>query len=149
MAPRPATPAARMRFSTSPRLALPPLTRESFILPEHETTAATQVDTMYQMDASGKPVSVPLPAGVKESGVLPEGYSVDFKFDPLALVASLRKAGITEESQLLPQDMKELRRSINAADNLAIVPTALRDQKLATTRIVLDDQGEGDCSCSH
>ena len=53
-----------------------PLTRGLFILPDHAKIAATH-SVMYKITADGEDVQeVPVPASVRATGILPNGYTV-------------------------------------------------------------------------
>lgn len=54
------------------------LTRETFISPDHAKIAATQA-AMYNVTADGVE-EVPVPASVRESGSIPDGYTVGSSF---------------------------------------------------------------------
>lgn len=55
---------------------MPPITRELFISEDHVRRALT-LPTMTSSGDNGKGIEqVPIPESAKESGVLPEGYSV-------------------------------------------------------------------------
>ena len=52
------------------------LTRELFISPDHVKIAATQ-SVMYKITADGEDVQeAPVPASVRATGILPDGYTV-------------------------------------------------------------------------
>jgi hypothetical protein len=52
------------------------LTRETFISSDYVKIAATQ-STMFKATADGEGVEeVPIPASVRETGAIPDGYSV-------------------------------------------------------------------------
>ena len=52
------------------------LTRELFISPDHVKIAATQ-SVMYKITADGEDVQeVPVPASVRATGTIPDGYTV-------------------------------------------------------------------------
>jgi hypothetical protein len=54
-----------------------PITRESFIDEDYERIAATQTETMVrEISESGEMVTVKVPRSIKQSGKIPEGYSV-------------------------------------------------------------------------
>jgi hypothetical protein len=52
-----------------------PLTRETFISPDHVKIAATH-SIMFNVRADGEVEEVPVPAIVRETGTILEGYSV-------------------------------------------------------------------------
>jgi len=53
-----------------------PLTRETFISSDYVQVAAAQ-STMFKATANGEGVEeVSVPASVRETGIIPEGYSV-------------------------------------------------------------------------
>jgi len=62
----------RLATSSAPIL----LTREMFISPNYVKIAASR-PTIYKATADGKGVTeVPIPANVRETGTIPDGYSV-------------------------------------------------------------------------
>ena len=101
------------RFAKSSSSSMPtPLTREMFISPNN-VKVATSRPTMFDFTEDGECISqVPVPASVRESGIIPDGYSVgwsfdrqrcsilcsisipDLIFDPSIVVAAFRKRGI-------------------------------------------------------
>lgn len=63
-----------------------PLTRETFISSDYLKIAATQA-TMFKATPDGEGVEeVPVPASVRETGIIPEGYSVGESFNRLPSV---------------------------------------------------------------
>ncbi|KIM35507.1 hypothetical protein M413DRAFT_32450 [Hebeloma cylindrosporum] len=112
-------------------MATTPLTRETFISADYIKIAATQ-STMFNATENGEGVEeVPAPASVRETGTIPDGFSVDFVLDPSTVVASLKKQEITTVEQLPVGALEELRDAINSPENLRIIPTSIHLQKRA------------------
>jgi hypothetical protein len=110
-----------------------PITRSLFISPDVEKVASN-LPTMVVFRADGRGVEeVPVPASVKESGVIPEGFCVEMMFDPHTAVVALAKRGITDTSQLEQEMLEEMIAVINTQENMRIVPKAIYDNKLAMT----------------
>ncbi|PPQ66530.1 hypothetical protein CVT26_009503 [Gymnopilus dilepis] len=108
-----------------------PITRETFISPDHVKVALTST-TMFELGADGESVEeVPIPPSIKETGVLPSGYSV--------VVGALAKQGITTVEQLPENMLEELKEQINAPNNLSIVPTTVYEQKRKLTEQASED----------
>ncbi|KIK01694.1 hypothetical protein K443DRAFT_678236 [Laccaria amethystina LaAM-08-1] len=120
-----------------------PITRETFIDPSHLKTVLTQ-DTMYVLRDDEEGVEeVPIPESFKKVGI-PEGYSVDFVLDPATLVRSLAKQGIVTEDQLEKGLLKDLKDTINASDNLKIIPTSVYESKREAQDEALENSDEED-----
>lgn len=125
-------------------MSITPLTRATFIAANHAKIALSQ-KTMYELAEGEEGVKeVPIPESFKKSGI-PQGYSVDFVFDPATLVASLAESGITTEEQLPDGLLEELKNAINTTTNVNIVPTSLHEQRRAiedAARAKLEDDAE-------
>ena len=64
------------------------LTRETFISADYIKIAATQA-TMFRATADGEGVEeVPVPSSVRETGIIPDGYSVGESFHRLLIHAA-------------------------------------------------------------
>ncbi|KAF8057027.1 hypothetical protein FPV67DRAFT_1456560 [Lyophyllum atratum] len=97
------------------------------------TAIAAAESKMFEFSKNGQGViEVPVPAVVRATGRIPEGYSVDFILDPITVVSALAKKGVTTEDQLFPELVDGIKAQVNAPRNLNIVPTSLYEQKLAT-----------------
>ncbi|KAH6915605.1 hypothetical protein BKA70DRAFT_465103 [Coprinopsis sp. MPI-PUGE-AT-0042] len=108
------------------------ITRETFIAEDYERIAATQTETMVrEIDDSGNAITVKVPRSIKQSGKVPEGYSVDFVMDPIMMVGFAESMGMTMESDFPPEMLEKLKGIISGPDNLKIIPTELCDAKLA------------------
>ncbi|TFK35322.1 hypothetical protein BDQ12DRAFT_760002 [Crucibulum laeve] len=71
------------------------ITHEIFILPNHARIAAAQ-STMWVLSEDGQStMQVPVIESVKETGIIPAGYCVDFIPDPATAVKCLAEQGIT------------------------------------------------------
>ncbi|KIM40805.1 hypothetical protein M413DRAFT_446177 [Hebeloma cylindrosporum] len=105
-----------------------PITRETFISPDHVKIAATH-SSMFKIKAEGGVEEVPVPARVRKTGVLLEGYTVDFVLDPSTVVATLKKNGTVTVEQLSEELLKEVVDIINSPENLRIIPMELHAQK--------------------
>ncbi|KIM35506.1 hypothetical protein M413DRAFT_32450 [Hebeloma cylindrosporum] len=124
-------------------MATTPLTRETFISADYIKIAATQ-STMFNATENGEGVEeVPAPASVRETGTIPDGFSVDFVLDPSTVVASLKKQEITTVEQLPVGALEELRDAINSPENLRIIPTSIHLQGVfaAPLDVVLEARG--------
>lgn len=115
--------------TTTTTMSPTPITRETFIDPSHVQTVLTQ-KTMYVLKDEGGVKEVPIPESFRKVGI-PEGYSVDFVLDPVTLVKTFAKQGITTEDQIKKELLKDLKATINASDNLKIVPTSVYEDKRA------------------
>ncbi|TEB28859.1 hypothetical protein FA13DRAFT_1793701 [Coprinellus micaceus] len=100
------------------------ITRNTFIdVGNEEYLAATTTEEMYMgANAKGKSRWKPVPKSVKKSGVIPEGYAVDYKLDPLFVVAFLKKQGINYESEASPEMIQTMKDVTMSPDNMCIVP---------------------------
>ncbi|KAJ3518978.1 hypothetical protein NMY22_g13416 [Coprinellus aureogranulatus] len=114
---------------------LTPITREAFISPHHVQTALRGENwphspaIMSIVSQDGKLTDVPVPAEWVERGTLPEGFAVDFLFDPEELVAKFRNAGKVYMEEIPPEMFKQTAAIVNAVNNLKIVPQFLYDTK--------------------
>lgn len=76
-----------------------PITREMFISPDHVQTALRGENwphapaMMSVVSDQGQMQDVPVPAEWVQRGALPQGFAVDFLFDPEELVAKVRNSG--------------------------------------------------------
>lgn len=119
------------------------LTREHFISPDHVKVAATQ-SIMYKITPDGEGVEeVPVPASVRATGTIPDGYTVDFAFDPLVAIHALKRNGYTTAEQLPAEMLKEMKGIINSPKNLKIVPKSIHEEKLALVMqaLAVEDSG--------
>lgn len=94
-----------------------PITRETFISEEEALKIAVQLPKMWIVDDEDDLKEVSVPAYVRKTGKLPEGYtygrckdlhsqaaqrvenciaSLDFHLDPSTVVVALQKAGVTD-----------------------------------------------------
>ncbi|KAF8062493.1 hypothetical protein FPV67DRAFT_274889 [Lyophyllum atratum] len=113
-------------------MAPKPITRSTFIAANYTAIAAAE-SKMFEFSKDGEGVKeVPVPAVVRATGRIPEGFSVDFILDPITVVSALAKKGVTTEDQLFPELVDGIKAQVNAPRNLNIVPTSLYEQKLAT-----------------
>ena len=73
----PSNPSFRpLRFRNSSSVSMPtPLTREVFISDDYVKVAVAQ-STMFKATADGGVEEVPIPASIRETGIIPDGYSV-------------------------------------------------------------------------
>ncbi|KAE9407011.1 hypothetical protein BT96DRAFT_1014420 [Gymnopus androsaceus JB14] len=120
-----------------------PLCSEDFIRADH-VKMATGKPTMFDYTDEGLK-EVPIPDSVRESGVVPSGYSIDFILSPERIVSVLKKAGITMFGQLPEETFHELRGTINNPSNLSIVPTRvyeLKREEQARTDSEFESEGE-------
>ncbi|KIM40808.1 hypothetical protein M413DRAFT_446179 [Hebeloma cylindrosporum] len=101
-----------------------PITRETFISPDHVKIAATH-STMYKMMPDGVVEEVPVPARVRKSGILLEGYTVDFVLDPSTIVATLKGNGLSTVEELPADMLKDMIAAMNDPKNLTMVPIEL------------------------
>ncbi|GAW07486.1 protein [Lentinula edodes] len=85
-----------------------PLCREDFVHPDHE---------------------VPMADNIKESGVIPAGYSIDFVVSPERIISVLNQVGIKTIRQLPEETYYEMRATINDPSNLSIIPTRIYELK--------------------
>ncbi|KAF8903328.1 hypothetical protein CPB84DRAFT_1774576 [Gymnopilus junonius] len=116
-----------------------PITRETFISSDHVKVAAAN-PTMVKLSADGEGIEdVPVPASIKETGILPDGYSVDFILDPIVVIKALAKQDITTVEQLSDSLLDDLKEKLNSPENLKIVPTSIYEEKLA---IATSDESE-------
>ncbi|KAF5339901.1 hypothetical protein D9611_009107 [Ephemerocybe angulata] len=112
-----------------------PIYREAFISPDHVQTALRgpnwphQPAMMSVLNDNGKLHEVPVPAEWVQQGILPDGYAVDFLFDPEEVVAKLKNAGGTYMEQIPGPVYENMVGIVNAVNNLKIVPQWLYDQK--------------------
>ena len=94
-----------------------PITRETFINPDYERIAATETETMVKgmNEETGELMTVKVPRSIKQSGKIPEGYSVgelilhpsaalgvecdaaDFIMDPIMIVGFVNSMGMKME----------------------------------------------------
>ncbi|THU85458.1 hypothetical protein K435DRAFT_783317 [Dendrothele bispora CBS 962.96] len=98
------------------------------------------------MNDSGKLEKVPMPESVKEMGQLPEGYSIDFVMDPVTVLGTLLKAGISTIGQCPEEVLENMRQILNSPENLNVIPTSICEMKreLFTATIdVLNSEGQG------
>ena len=80
-----------LRFRNSSSASMPtPLTREVFISDDYVKVAVAQ-STMFKATADGGVEEVPIPASLRETGIIPDGYSVGQSYNRLHS-ASLAKA---------------------------------------------------------
>lgn len=76
-----------------------PITREYFISPDHVLTALRGPNwphapaMMSIVTDDGQLTDVPVPAEWVQRGTLPEGFAVDFLFDPEELVLKVKNSG--------------------------------------------------------
>ncbi|THU79256.1 hypothetical protein K435DRAFT_30235 [Dendrothele bispora CBS 962.96] len=106
-----------------------PLTREDFIS-TMTTELATNLPVMFVLSDGPEGMSrVPTPSSVRDSGKIPEGYTIDFTLDPQRIIASLRKAGVTTIGQCPEDTLYEIRAIINSPQNLSIVPTSIYEAR--------------------
>ena len=76
-----------------------PITREHFISPDHVLTALRGPNwphapaMMSIVTDDGQLTDVPVPAEWVQRGTLPEGFAVDFLFDPEELVLKVKNSG--------------------------------------------------------
>ncbi|TFK35326.1 hypothetical protein BDQ12DRAFT_726075 [Crucibulum laeve] len=115
------------------------ITRETFISPDHARIAAAQ-STMWILSKDGQStMEAPVPESVRETGIIPAGYSVDFILDPATVVKSLAEQGITTVDQLPEGQLDQLIAAINAEKNLSIIPTSVYEAKRALTEQTLSE----------
>ncbi|PPR06392.1 hypothetical protein CVT26_004653 [Gymnopilus dilepis] len=122
-------PQAHFRRYLSSTSSFTPLTRETFISPDYVKIATTK-STMFTTSPEGV-VEVPLLDSIKETGNIPQGYSIDFVLDPSRVVRLLAKQKITTVEQIPPAALEELKETINAPENLNIIPTSIYEMKQA------------------
>ncbi|KAF8959859.1 hypothetical protein BDZ97DRAFT_1374035 [Flammula alnicola] len=108
----------------------------SLLIDDDHVKIATTLPTMFILSESEGVEEVPMPEYIKETGVLPDGYSVDFILDPGRVVSVLAEAGTTMLSQLEPGALAELKKIVNSPGNLSIVPTSVHETKLSISRQV-------------
>ncbi|KIK63794.1 hypothetical protein GYMLUDRAFT_259476 [Collybiopsis luxurians FD-317 M1] len=120
-------------FSKSANALDRPIRREDLVHPDH-VKMATEKDTMFvYAEPSGNVElkEVPIPDQIKESGVIPEGYTVDFIASPERVIFALERAGVTTIEQLPEETFHEIRATLNQPSNLSIVPTPIYQLKRA------------------
>jgi len=108
------------------------LTRASFISSDIDKVAISK-ETMYVVEENGESVvEVPIPESIKITGIVPEGYSVDYHLDPSVVVNSLAKIDITTIEQLPGNLFAELKAQVNAPNNVTIAPSFVVEEKRET-----------------
>ncbi|KIJ32131.1 hypothetical protein M422DRAFT_266065 [Sphaerobolus stellatus SS14] len=128
--------------------------RASLIYPDYERIGATRADFMYELDGDGLKA---VPQSIRESGKLPEGYTIDLVLDPATAIKALENVRkddgtLALEDQDLMEDVREI---LNAPSNLCIVPISIYEEKLQLTLASLfgednnedEDEGEGEDEC--
>jgi len=115
-----------------------PITRATFIAANHASVAAAK-STMFEVSEDGD-LKETIPVDVRKTGLIPDGYSVDFVLDPATVVSSLAKQGITTEDQLTKELIDEVKARINAPENLRIVPTFIYEDKLKAVLAANEDE---------
>ncbi|KAF5367767.1 hypothetical protein D9758_009829 [Tetrapyrgos nigripes] len=106
-----------------------PLTRDDFISPM-TLDLATNLPVMYVLNDGAEGLSkVPTPTSIRDSGKIPEGYTIDFTLDPSRIIASLRTAGVTTIGQCPEDTLYEIRAMVNSPQNLSIVPTSVYEAR--------------------
>ncbi|KAJ3737426.1 hypothetical protein DFJ43DRAFT_1149275 [Lentinula guzmanii] len=117
-----------------------PLCREDFVLPDHVKVALDK-GTMFVFAEASDLKEVPLADSIKESGVIPPGYSIDFIISPERIISVLNQVGIKTIGQLPEETYHEMRATINNPSNLSIIPTSVYEIKCQlqaqTDRLVL------------
>ncbi|KAJ3788764.1 hypothetical protein GGU10DRAFT_345297, partial [Lentinula aff. detonsa] len=105
-----------------------PLCREDFVLPDHVKVALDK-GTMFVFAEASDLKEVPLTDSIKESGVIPSGYSIDFIVSPERIISVLNQVGIKTIGQLPEETYHEMRATINNPSNLSIIPTSVYEIK--------------------
>ncbi|KAJ3998074.1 hypothetical protein F5050DRAFT_1710831 [Lentinula boryana] len=109
-----------------------PLCREDFVMPDHVKVALDK-GTMFVSAEASDLKEVPLADSIKESGVIPSGYSIDFIVSPERIISVLNQVGIKtigKGARQLPEETyHEMRATINNPSNLSIIPTSVYETK--------------------
>ncbi|KAJ3922177.1 hypothetical protein F5877DRAFT_75533 [Lentinula edodes] len=105
-----------------------PLCREDFVHPDHVKIALDK-GTMFVFAEASDLKEVPMADNIKESGVIPAGYSIDFVVSPERIISVLNQVGIKTIRQLPEETYYEMRATINDPSNLSIIPTRIYELK--------------------
>ncbi|KAJ4488304.1 hypothetical protein J3R30DRAFT_3434978 [Lentinula aciculospora] len=116
------------------------LRREDFVHPDHVKLALDK-GTMFVFAGKGDLKEVPMADSIKEFGVVPSGYSIDFVASPERIISVLNQAGIKTIGQLPEETYHELRATINSSANLSIIPTRAYELK---RQLQMQTDGESD-----
>ncbi|KAJ3983656.1 hypothetical protein F5890DRAFT_1566339 [Lentinula detonsa] len=99
-----------------------PLCREDFVLPDHVKVALDK-GTMFVFAEASDLKEVPLADSIKESGVIPPGYSIDFIVSPERIISVLNQVGIKTIGYVLNLDLGLVEYQVKAPDNYRKRPT--------------------------
>ncbi|KAJ4480427.1 hypothetical protein C8J55DRAFT_512726 [Lentinula edodes] len=105
-----------------------PLCREDFVHPDHVKIALDK-GTMFVFAEASDLKEVPMADNIKESGVIPAGYSIDFVVSPERIISVLNQVGIKTIRQLPEETYYEMRATVNDPSNLSIIPTRIYELK--------------------
>ncbi|KAF8703100.1 hypothetical protein AX14_014200 [Amanita brunnescens Koide BX004] len=100
------------------------ITRECFMYPDIAKVAISK-ETMYDMGKDGEVVEVPIPESIKATGIIPEGYSIDYTLDPATVVAALANINMTAIEHLSDAFFAEMKEIMNDPDNVTIAPSSV------------------------
>ncbi|KAF9044946.1 hypothetical protein BJ165DRAFT_1404219 [Panaeolus papilionaceus] len=117
------------------------ITRETFISFIYVRNAI-EFGYMFIPNSQGELIKTPVPQYVRESGILPEGYGVEFLMDPYTMVVAFAERNVTDIRQLSVQNIENIRLKVCSPCNVRIVPKRLADQKLRILVAMIDENSE-------
>ncbi|PPR07133.1 hypothetical protein CVT24_010483 [Panaeolus cyanescens] len=117
------------------------ITRDTFISFTYIRNAI-EFGYMFVPNNQGELIKTPVPPYVRETGILPDGYGVEFLMDPYTVVVAFAEQDVTDIRQLSVQTIEAIRSKVCRPDNVRIVPKRLADQKLKILVQMIDENSE-------